>query len=142
MRRFLITSEKFEGIAELIYNKSGQLVCIDMRQTSMDAEVIRHFKKAAPVTTEQMAEAFTAGTTVVETEFEISLDDFKREYPYGRNFHLLPDIWNKMNKTQQVEAYYGAIEYRKYCNRTDWYKPKIAASWLMKKEWMNDWRKM
>ncbi len=142
MKRFLITSEKFTGIAELIYNGAGQLACIDMRQTLMDQDIMGHFKRSVPVLLADLASSFKAGTTVVEAEFEISLDDFKREYPYSRNYHLLQKRWEKMNKSEQVEAYYAAIDYRRYCQRNDWYKPKIADSWLASREYKNDWKKM
>lgn len=142
MRRFIITSDKFSGSAELVFNTQGLLLMIDARKATMDTDTMQKFKRAAPVTIDQISTAFTAGTTVIEQDFEISLDDFKREYPYSRNYHLLAKRWEKMNKTDQVEAYFSAIEYRKYCNRNDWYKPKIADSWLANKEYKNDWRKM
>lgn len=142
MRRFLITSEKYTGTAELIYNDDDMLTCIDLRQTAMPADTIAAFKRAVPVMVAGISTAFTAGTTVVEADFEVSLEDFKREYPYSRNYHLLDDRWKKMSKTDQVQAYYAAIEYRKYCKRENWYKPMIADSWLCNKEYKNDWRKM
>ena len=110
----------------------------------MQPDIILAFKKAVPVryTEAAIKMAFTSGTTVIEADFEISLEDFKREYPYSRNYHLLTDRWKKLTKTEQVEAYYAAIEYRKYCKRTMWYNPMIADTWLSKKEFKNDWRKM
>lgn len=142
MRRFLITSDKFTGTAELIYNDGDLLTCIDMRQAAMPAETIAAFKRAVPVAASGISTAFTTGTMVVEADFEVSLEDFKREYPYSRNYHLLDDRWKKMSKTDQVKAYYASIEYRKYCKRESWYKPMIADSWLCNKEYKNDWRKM
>ncbi len=142
MRRFLITSDKFTGQVECIYSSADQLLCIDMRQAIMAADVLQAFKKAVPVYVSGFAAAFTAGTTVVEAEFEISLDDFKREYPYSRNYHLLQKRWEKMTKTEQVKAYYAAIDYRKYCERNNWVNPKIADGWLAAKEYLNDWKKL
>jgi hypothetical protein len=55
---------------------------------------------------------------------------------------LLDALWPKISKVNQVLAYFGAIEYRKYCKATSWYNPKIAASWLANKEYLNDWKNM
>lgn len=144
MRRFLISSTKFDGHAELIYGSANRLVRIDLTAAVMNDETIRHFKAAAPVTLKALegGQGFGATTTIVEADFEISLEDFKREYPYARNYHLLPPIWGKLTTAEQVEAYQAAMQYRKYCNRTGWYKPKIAAGWLKNKEYKNDWNAM
>lgn len=142
MRRFLITSDKFNGQVELIYSTADMLLCIDMRQAIIDPETVKAFKRAVPVHCNEFATAFQAGTIVVETDFAISLDDFKREYPYSRNYHLLQKRWERMSKTEQVQAYYAAIDYRNYCKKNDWYTVKIADTWLAKKEYLNDWKKM
>ena len=142
MRRFLITSDKFTGTVELIYNRSEFLACVDMRQAVMTADTIAAFKRAVPVFIADMKTAFAAGTMVVEADFDVTLDGFKREYPYSRNYHLLQPIWDKMKKPDQVEAFFSAIEYRKHCEKNTWYKPMIAAWWLTRKEYKNDWRKM
>lgn len=144
MRRLLITSPSFSGEAEAVYDQTGRLIRFDVSKTSMPKSIIRVFKEKIPPDISEIELAFK-GThaTVVEADFEVSLDDFKREYPYSRNYHLLDALWPKMKKTEQVEAYFAAIEYRKYCERnTSWYKSQIAATWLNKKEFKNDWKKM
>ncbi len=143
MRRFLITAPSYTGEAEIMFDESGRLVRIDVMKTDMQPPVINPFKAMIPADVASLNDALAAKkVTVVEVDFEISLDDFKREYPYSRNYHLLTTRWGKLTKTEQVQAYYAAIEYRKYCKRNDWYKPKIADSWLANKEFLNDWKKM
>jgi hypothetical protein len=145
MRRFILTSSKFNGQIELVY--SGlRLESIRFNDCNLDVATMQKFLIiiSSSITVEAMTNQMRQYNhmVVVEADFEVSLDDFKREYPYSRNYHLLAKRWDKMNKTEQVEAYYAAIEYRKYCNRTEWYKAKIADSWLANKEYKNDWRKM
>lgn len=143
MRRFLITSPAFTGEAEAIYDGTARLIRFDVSKTNMLPDLISKFKSKIPAHVDDMADAWKgSNAVVVESDFEVSLDDFKREYPYTRNYHLLEARWKKLSKTDQVEAYYSAIEYRKYCSRNDWYKPKIADSWLANKEFKNDWKKM
>jgi len=137
-------SEKFTGSVALFY-ENGMLACIDLRDTNMNRRGRHWLFKNAPVSEEGLL-AFSkllTHTKITEEAVTVSLEDFKREYPYKRNNHLLPPIWNKMNKSEQMKAYLAAREYRKYCDRESrWYKPKIAAAWLRAKEWMNDWRRM
>lgn len=144
MKRYLITSTKYEGEVQAIYNSDGILLKIDFTAAKIAPELIAGFKRQLPVYSAELAESFKDnGTTIVEADFEITLDDFIREYPYKRNTHLLTAIWQKLPKTDQVIAYYAALEYRKYCDREKaWYKPKIAAAWLKNKEYLNDWKKM
>jgi hypothetical protein len=145
MRRFLITSPAYSGEAELIYDDSGRLIRMDVVKTNMPADLVRRFKEKIAAHIDGLAQSFNnSSAVIVEADFEISLDDFKREYPYSRNYHLLAKRWDKMSKTEQVQAYYAAIEYRKYCQRNNVVAPfiKIADSWLHNKEYKNDWRKM
>lgn len=142
MKQFIIKSPKVEGEVRVVY-KEGLLLKIDFSAAKLQVFEIENFKRKVPAMQEHLNTCFNEQTTIVETDFEISLEDFKREYPYKRNTHLLPDLWNKMNSADRVLAYYAAIEYRKYCERNvTWYNPKIAASWLQKKEYLNDWKSM
>lgn len=143
MRRFLITSSKFAGTVEVVYKDDHLLCSINFSNAEIDAETIIHFKRSVAADINNFTAGFSGETTIVEADFELSLDDFKREYPYSRNYHLLDKLWSKMKKTDQVLAFFAAIEYRKYCERNrTWYKPKIAASWLYNNEFINDWKKM
>lgn len=139
MRRFLITSTKFTGTAEVIYNE-GRLTGIDMRSTEMADATIADFKRAIPVRIENLQQAFGAGSVIVESDYELTFEEFMHQYPYKRNTHLAREYWPKMNKADQVKAYFAAIEYRKYCERNKWYNAKICETWLKKKEWLNDWK--
>jgi hypothetical protein len=145
MRRFLLTSEKFTGTAEVWFNFDGLLCQINLVTCTMDFRQIQYLlQNLSPDVEAFRAMLSGAKLDIKEVAFELSLDDFKREYPYSRNFHLLPGIWSKMSLKEQVLAYFSAIQYRAYCKRNEsWnYKPKIAAAWLTKKEYLNDWRKM
>ncbi len=144
MRRFFISSQAFTGDAEIIYDADGRLVRIDVMSTSMSANVVQIFKAKIPSVVSGLEEAFTGSKAViVEAEIDFSAEDFMREYPYKRNTHLVAPIWNKMSQTERVLAYHAATQYRKHCEREGhWYKPMIAASWLTKKEYLNNWKKM
>lgn len=145
MRRFLLTSERFTGIAEVYYDFDGLLCHLNLVDCCMSYTQIKFLLQNLSPDVQQF-EGMLTGTNIKieEKPFELSLDDFKREYPYSRNYHLLTSLWPKLNRKTQVVAYFAAIQYRKYCERNNIKPPfiRIAATWLAKEEYKNDWRKM
>jgi hypothetical protein len=144
MKKFLITSDKFKGTIEVVYNFDGVLTLIDLYDAELSYKQIQYLMHNLSPDVQQLRGMLT-GTNldIKEIAFEKTLEDFKREYPYSRNFHLLEPIWQRMEKKYHALAWYRAIQYRKYCERNNkWYKPKIAASWLNNKEYLNDWRNL
>lgn len=142
MRKFLVTSPAWQGEAEIVYDQSGRLISLSNIGTNMSTDVISSFKKRVPAHIDNMSEAFT-GTqaVVVETDFNVSVDDFLHEYPYARNTHLTREYWPKMSRSDQVLAWMAAKDYADYCKRNSkWYKPKIADTWLKHKEYLNNWK--
>jgi len=144
MRLFKVTSDKYTGEIEVLFSETSMLK-IDFSNATIAAEVHTNFKRAVPVMLQSFLEGSWGGNNVnvVESSYEVTLDDFNREYPYKRNTHLLPAIWSKMLMIDRIKAVQEATKYRKYCDKnSSWYKPKIAASWLQNKEYLNDWSKM
>jgi hypothetical protein len=143
MKRFYISSAKFTGTAEIWYNQEGLLCFINLNDCLMDYRQIKYLiQNISPAY--ETAKGLAAGTELVmqENSFEITLEDFKREYPYSRNYHLLDSRWAKLNKKEQVTAYFSAIQYRNFLKRNTWQNPMIADTWLSKKQYLNDWRKI
>jgi hypothetical protein len=144
MRLFKIYNPKFKGEIEVLYSQE-QLLKIDFGNAlQIKQEDITSFKRVVPASIEEFLKQTWCGntTTIVESNYDIPLEDFTREYPYQRNTHLLPPIWGKMPITDRYIAVTNARAYRLYCERNKWYNPKIAASWLKNKEYLNDWNKM
>lgn len=143
MKRFLISSPAYNGDAEIVFDTDGRLIRMDVMNTNMPPELVHQFKVKLPAMLIGLEEAFAGSkATIVEADFEFTSEDFMREYPYKRNTHLVHQHWPKMLKSDQVLAYYSAIDYRRYCERNKWYNPKIPVAWLRDKEFLNDWKKM
>lgn len=144
MIRYLLSSPQFTGSAILAYAE-GMLATIDVLGTDMRAEHRIWLFANTPVLEadlQRLAASFKEAT-IVQEHYEPSLEDFKREYPYQRNMHLLPEVWKRMDSLERVKAWLAAKEYRRYCDRNDkWYQAKIAAAWLKQKEYLNDWKKL
>lgn len=143
MRRFLLTvKSRFKGAIEAHYDVNGQLMKIDFsRCQAIEPDAIRWFKNAIAVRVENIEKPFEGTTvTLAEADFEVSFEDFKREYPYKRNTHLAAAYWPRLTSAQQYSAFLGAMEYRKYLERTTWQKPMIPDKWLKQEQFKNDWK--
>lgn len=145
MKRFKITNHTFKGHIDVIYDFSGILCRIDWtKSTGLTPALIKAYKDRIPIKSENAYAAFEGtGVQVDEVDFEVSFQDFIREYPYKRNTHLAEAYWPRLTSAEQYQAFCAAIEYRKYCERNkSWYNPKIAETWLKKAEFKNDWRNL
>lgn len=142
MRRFQITSEKFNGVAELLFNDKAILCRIDCTQTDMDAVTVAAFKKASPATIEllQAGGCFTAGTTVVEADFEVTFEMFWRKYNHKINRKRCEPLWAKLSKADQVKAFYGIDVYDKFLKQTGWRNKVDPEKYIREAYWENDWR--
>lgn len=143
MRKFILTSDAFDGSIELMYDNNGVLKLADMRNTNMDYPYVSHFIKKLPASIDSLFEASKSNVTIVESEYTVTFDQFWHEYPYKRNKHLAEPVFNKMSLTDRVLSVEAARAYRQYAERNNgWYKPKIADLWLKSKQYLNDWKSL
>ncbi|MGQ0739121.1 MAG: hypothetical protein ACT4OJ_08700 [Bacteroidota bacterium] len=141
MHRFQLTSEKFKGTAEAWYNDNGMLCRLDFVTCDLNFKQIKYLLENSSPEIETFKGLLTGtGLEIKEVPFDITVDDFLREYPYQRNTHLVRELWPKLDRKVQVRAFFAAMEYREYCNRNDWYKPQIPNTWLTKKQYLNNWK--
>lgn len=141
MRRFIITSKRFEGTAELLYHFDGYLVRIDLTHSKMMPDQVAFLTRKVPIHVSEVILLKSYNLGIEEKPFEVTVHDFLHMYPYARNTHLVMEYWPRMSRQEQLQAYLSVVEYRKYCERNKaWYKPKIAAAWLKAKEYLNDWK--
>jgi hypothetical protein len=143
MKLYLISnSKKFTGAVHVVYDMTGKLAKVDFSNCNLGAADIQKMLPCISGFEQLVQEGFkSADTIIVQGDFEVSFEDFLREYPYKRNTHKAREFWPKMKREEQVQAFIAASEYRKYCEReSKWYKPKIAEAWLRGKEFLNDWK--
>jgi|ERR1035437_42956 hypothetical protein len=140
MKRFLITSPKFTGQAEVLYNANDVLCKIDCTQTNMSAVTIDHFKRAVPVIVQNLAASFSKDTTIIEAEYQISFDEFWKKYNKKINKIRCMLLWQKMEKTMQVKAYFGIDNYNKYLKHESWRNRVDPENYLRNQYWDNEYR--
>jgi hypothetical protein len=142
MKKLLITNPKFTGEVEVYYN-DGILQRIDFGATDMMAGDIAVFKNIVPAVYHELQGAFGSKTTIVEDAFEITFDMLYKDYPLKRNRYKGEKIFEKMDKTDTVEAWFNLIEYKKYLRRNSHYlTPMIIDRYLGSKEYKTDWSKL
>ncbi|MBS1641567.1 MAG: hypothetical protein JSR11_03730 [Bacteroidetes bacterium] len=146
MRRFKLTSTgNFKGYAEALYDINGIIWRINFANCSdISKDALKWFKTAIPVCVENMEANFknTPAVKVEEVDFEVTFDDFKREYPYKRNTHLAEAYWPKLTSSKQYSAFIAAITYRKYLAKPNnkWQTPMLPEKFLKEEQWRNDWK--
>lgn len=140
MRRFLITSTKFRGQAEAIYNDNETLCKLDCGDTDMDARTVHLFKNAIGATIAEMAVRFSSDTVVIEADYEVSFDMFWKKYNKKINKSRCILLWNKLNKTMQVQAYFGIEAYDKFLKKESWRSKADPETYLRNKYWENEYR--
>jgi hypothetical protein len=140
MRRFLITSQKFTGTAELVYSDAEILCCIDLRNALMDIDTIIAFKRIAPVNIVSMPSSFSSETTVIEADFEVTFEMFWQKYNKKINKARCTPLWARMNKADQVKAFYGIDAYDKFLGRKLIREKLDPENFLRNKAWENEWR--
>jgi hypothetical protein len=141
MRSFLISSTKYNGQVELVYNSTGRLSKIDFTQTNLSVEQVFHFKNLAPVTLQHLENkvGLTANMVVVESNYNISFDEFWTAYDKKINRKRCEPIWLKLSNNQQVLAWAGIKEYNKFLHANSWRKKADPENYLKSEMWNNVW---
>lgn len=143
MRAFLITSDKFTGTAEIVFNGDGVLCRIDATQTSMDADTIGHFKRAVPAHIDGLPKAFTAGTEVVETGFKITFEMWFKEYGYALDKKRAEKEWNRKDEAARVKAFFSVKPYNRFLQRKGGKQEKMyPKTYLNSEAYETDWDKV
>lgn len=140
MRRFLITSTKFTGTAELVYNTQSDLVIINTAQTNLRATLLMHFKHSVPAQVSGIETAFSSETTIVEAAFEISFDMFWTAYNQKINKKRCEGLWDKLSISKRVAAWQGVAAYDSFLKQTGWRKKADPETYLRNEYWDNEWK--
>lgn len=140
MKLFLITSPRYNGSAEVLYTETGVLCKIDCMQTDMDAATINAFKKCVACHIEKLTEGFGSDTIVVEGNYEVSFEMFWKAYNKKINKFRCIKLWEKMEKTMQVRAYFGVSEYAKYLKKESWRTKADPETYLRNQYWDNEYK--
>lgn len=142
MKKFLITSQKYTGPAEVYYNSKGILCAINCKDTNMEPDIIRAFKKAVPVLLTELINgtAFTADTKIVEAGYRISFEEFWRRYNKKLNKYRCIPLYDKLTDAETIECLEGIRAYDAFLSRVQVRQKLDPENWIKQKAWENDWK--
>lgn len=133
MNKYLISNPKYSGEIECIYGTEGVLLTIDFGKTNMPWHWREAFLKIVPGLEMDVKKSFkTDGTVVVAEAVQISFQMFWEKYSHKFNKDRCEKLWDRLNKTERVLAYYSIDKYEKLIARTNQYKMH-PDTWLRNK---------
>lgn len=143
MRRFLLNIPNHKTAIELLYNSDGLLLRLNFNGLALSVEQVTWVKGRTPARVEDIEAAFSVkNIDVREADLEITFDDFMREYPLKKNTHLARKYWPKMSSPKQMQAFYGAVDYRAFLAKpiNNYRSPMLPDKWLRDEMYLNNWK--
>jgi hypothetical protein len=141
MKKFVITSPGFKGQAEIVYKPDGTLASINMIESEMPGSVISAFKSTVPVMMDDIEAAFKGTRAVIVAgDFEVSFGMFWNKYGKKLNKIRCMKLWEKMELTMKVKAYYGITAYDKYLKHEGWRNKADPETYLRNQYWENEYK--
>ena len=138
---FHITSEKYDGIVELLYDDNGLLQKLNFGNSSLRFDGVMKMKNIIPSQVAQLAEVFKDTTvTIVEAAYEITFEMWWTKYDKKINRKRCEQLWNKLSKPDQVKAYFGIDAYNKYLKREGWRTKADPETYLRNEYWCNEYK--
>lgn len=142
MRRFQITSTKFTGIAEIIYNTDEILCKIDCSDTDMSAATIRGFKTALPATISELAEfsKLPSISQILECTYRIPFDDFWKAYNKKINKGRVIPLYAKLTDADTVACLNGIKVYDKFLAQVVVRQKLDPENYIKNRAWENEYK--
>lgn len=138
MKRYLITSPRFSGQAEIIYNE-GTLAHISLIDTDMDAATAQAFVRAISGSEEQVSSRFGEDVKIIVADVEITFEMFWKAYQKKINKARAVRLWDKMNVSDRASAYIGIRAYNKYLFENKWRSKADPETYLRNRYWENEY---
>lgn len=144
MKAYLVTSPKFSGTAEIIYNGDGVLVRIDTANTDMDGFRVEQFKRAVGAIENELTARFGSDTTFVPTTHEITFEMWFNKYGYKVDKKRAESIWKRINDASiYARCWYGVEPYDRFLKRKGGKIEKMyPKTYLSSNAWETDWDKI
>jgi hypothetical protein len=141
MNRYLITSSHYTGEVELVFDTTGRLVRIDMQSTNMTVVQVDKFKERIPAVENLLEQRFSdTKVTIVQSEYEVTFEQFWKKYNKKINKLRGEQEWNKLSKAEQVCAFFGIDAYDKFLAQVKVRQKLDPENYLKRKSWENEWQ--
>ncbi len=149
MKKFIITSPKFNGEINVLYGLPegevpGKLQFIDFMKCDLTEEQIRYFKERLPALyQEDLTTAFgKSDLSIMESGYKVTFEMFWKRYPNKKNRQRAEKQWGKLSEADQVNALFKFYLYERYCQmNSKWYNVALPETYLADRFWESDWSK-
>lgn len=139
MNLYYITSPRFTGAVEILYNASGLLTRIEFGKTNMNMLQVSKFKEQIPAVESLLSECFK-DVTIVQGTYEISFEEFWIAYGKKINRKRCEPIWQRMNSAVRVAAFMGIKPYDEFLQSQPGRKKLDPENYLKFESWNNEWK--
>lgn len=141
MKKYLITSPKFAGTAELLYSNTSVLQKIDCQATDMIPEQIQKFKQMVPVLEGNIPElAKSTSLTIVSEDYVITYEQFWNAYDNKVNNKRALALWDKLSHVDKVAAFVGIKIYNRHLQKNPWKTKADPDTYLRNRSWENNYK--
>lgn len=143
MKKILITHSSFTGAIEVVYHTDGRILLIDYTNAVLPDSYAATFKAKVPVQLNAFEAAFKdSKCTCVSEDYVITFEQFWRRYGLAINKDRALKLWNKMSRTEQVEAYLFISIYDRHLADNTWKTKMYPDTYLRNKFFNNDISKL
>ena len=143
MKAYLVTSPKFTGTAELLYNADGVLCRIDTTNTDMDATNVQLFKHAVAPMLSLLTSKFSPDTLFVESSFKVTFEMWFNKYGYKVDKKRAEKVWNTKSEADYVEAWFSVEPYERFLKRKGGKIEKMyPKTYLSSEAYKTEWDKI
>lgn len=143
MRKFLISSPKFSGNIEMVFNQEEVLVSLSFANAQLSIGQIQYVIKNTPVIMDglNVCEAFK-GAMIAEHTYEITFEMWFDKYSFKRNKKPAEKIWVKMNVGDRAKAFYSIDAYNRYLKKNTWLNKMYPDTYLRNEHYNDEWDKL
>jgi hypothetical protein len=141
MRKYIITSQKFTGQVELVYNGRGLLNRVDLSAGELDEQQVHYLVRHIPALEGEIGNSFKhVPLTIVSEDYRITFEDFWNRYDQKHNRKRAEALWNRLSKTDQVLAFNGLQAYTRHLHNNNWKNKADPDTYLRNKMWENNYK--
>ncbi len=143
MRKFKVTGQKFTGEAELLYNETGAIDAVNVRNTSLSAMQRATLLQGVPALVDGLATAWQSKLTIVEADIEETFDMFFNAFANKRNRQDALKLWGRLTITDKVKCRLRIKSYFNYIKRMHQggfqIKQMYPDTWIRGRHWEDEW---
>ena len=143
MKRILISSAKYPGTVETVYNEKGKLLRVDFFNANLTDGQKATVLTIIPADMQNLELAFKGTSAIIVQEgFEFSFSDFWNKYNLKRNKKDAEAIWKRMSPLDRTKAVLSLDAYDKYRKRKLWLEKMYPDTYLRKEHYNDEWEKL